>query len=101
MVVARAVHICCLSCSPQLKNKVDLFCHNLGAIKTHTLRWSFAKIEPMEKNKHCTFCDKHYEIVDTLVVSDNANICNECVDVCATIVEMREDARAVSERIND
>ena len=55
----------------------------------------------MEKNKHCTFCDKHYEIVDTLVVSDNANICNECVDVCATIVEMREDARAVSERIND
>ena len=28
---------------------VDLFCHNLGAIKTHTLRWSLAKIEPMEK----------------------------------------------------
>jgi hypothetical protein len=27
---------------------VDLFCHNLGAIKTHTLLSSFAKIEPME-----------------------------------------------------
>jgi flagellar biosynthesis component FlhA len=30
-----------------LKNKVDLFLHNLGVIKTHTLLGSFAKIEPM------------------------------------------------------
>ena len=28
---------------------VDLFCHNLGVIKTHALRCSFAKIEPMKK----------------------------------------------------
>ncbi|MDB9907025.1 hypothetical protein OAD36_03645 [Gammaproteobacteria bacterium] len=55
----------------------------------------------MRKNKDCTFCGKHYENVDTLVVSDNANICNECVDICSTIVEMSEDARAVSERLND
>ena len=55
----------------------------------------------MRENKNCTFCKKHHDNVDTLVISDNANICNECVDVCATIVEMREDARAVSERIND
>ena len=55
----------------------------------------------MSKKDICNFCDKSHDEVDTLTVGDDANICNECVDVCATIVEMRKDARTISERIND
>ena len=31
---------------------VDLFWHNLRVNKTHTLRWSFAKKEPMKKKDY-------------------------------------------------
>ena len=47
-MVIKAV-IIVFSCSLHHINTVDLFCHNLGVIKTHTLHGSFAKIEPMKK----------------------------------------------------
>ncbi|MDA9147488.1 hypothetical protein N9O02_02620 [Gammaproteobacteria bacterium] len=42
---------------------VNLFCHNLGAIKTHTLRWSFAKIESMENIKNRNLRDIFYLVM--------------------------------------
>ena len=52
----------------------------------------------MRENKNCTFCKKHHDNVDTLVISDNANICNECVDICSIIVEMHEEAKIVNHK---
>lgn len=54
----------------------------------------------MSKNDICTFCDKHYEKVETLVVSDNANICNECIEVCSYIVETYQKPKADSDKKN-
>jgi len=41
----------------------NLFCHNLGAIKTHILRWSFAKIEPMRNIKNRNLRDAYYLVM--------------------------------------
>lgn len=54
----------------------------------------------MEKDKHCTFCDKHVDYVEVLVVSDNANICNECLEVCSTIVEMNQEAKVLNMKLH-
>lgn len=42
----------------------------------------------MSENKltHCSFCGNHKDIVKKLIVSDNAAICNECIDLCNQLV---------------
>ena len=41
----------------------------------------------MSKKDICNFCDKNHDEVDTLIVSDDANICNECIEVCSYVVK--------------
>ncbi len=39
-----------------------------------------------EDNHHCDFCGKSKEDVEKLIVSDNSAICNDCVDLCVSIL---------------
>ena len=43
----------------------------------------------MEKNKthYCDFCNKAKEDVEKLIVGDSAAICNDCVDLCISILD--------------
>jgi ATP-dependent Clp protease ATP-binding subunit ClpX len=42
-------------------------------------------------NKHdldtCSFCNKHKDAVAKLIVGDNVSICNECVDLCESLLK--------------
>jgi ATP-dependent Clp protease ATP-binding subunit ClpX len=35
---------------------------------------------------HCSFCGKHKDKIDKLIVSHEVAICNECVDLCQTLL---------------
>lgn len=43
--------------------------------------------------EHCSFCDKHKDRVDKLIVSHKVAICNECVDLCGGLLK---DTKKVS-----
>ena len=47
---------------------------------------------------HCSFCDKHKDRVDKLIVSHNVAICNECVDLCENL--LKSSAENVGEKPN-
>lgn len=36
---------------------------------------------------HCSFCGKHKDTVEKLIVSHKVAICNECVDLCETLLK--------------
>lgn len=36
---------------------------------------------------HCGFCNKHKDQVGKLIVGDNVAICNECVDLCSSLIK--------------
>jgi hypothetical protein len=74
--------------------------HKKAYLKTHNLRWLFAMIEPMEKDKCCSFCDKHVDFVECLIVDTDANICNECIEICSTIVEMNQESKIINMRLH-
>ena len=58
-------------------------------------------IEPMEKKDiNCSFCKKHQHSVEVIVVSDDANICNECLDICTVIVEMNHESKVKRMKLN-
>ena len=42
----------------------------------------------MSKTDHtnCSFCGKHKNAVSKLVIGDNIGICNECIDLCVSIL---------------
>ena len=40
-----------------------------------------------DKNVRCSFCNKPQEKVRKLIAGDGVFICDECVEVCAEIVE--------------
>ena len=60
----------------------------------------------------CSFCNKHKDIVQKLIVSDGVAICNECVNLCqdllndpmpdevATATEFSTDPRKLKEFID-
>ena len=35
---------------------------------------------------HCSFCGKHKDTIDKLIVSHKVSICNECVDLCQNLL---------------
>ena len=35
---------------------------------------------------HCSFCNKHKDTVGKIIVSHAVAICNECVDLCNTLL---------------
>lgn len=40
-----------------------------------------------ESLSHCSFCDKHKDKVEKLIVSHKVAICNECVDLCKDLIQ--------------
>lgn len=47
-------------------------------------------------NETCSFCNKHKDTVSKLIVGEHAAICNECVDLCGTLLEDTEPEAHVS-----
>jgi len=47
-----------------------------------------------ERNIRCSFCGKPQNMVARLIAGRNVMICNECVELCSTILreEMLDDA---------
>ena len=45
-----------------------------------------------EKNIRCSFCGKHQSQVKRIIAGPNAYICNECIELCASILhdEMKQ-----------
>jgi ATP-dependent Clp protease ATP-binding subunit ClpX len=41
---------------------------------------------------HCSFCGKHKDSVGKLIVSHKVAICNECVDLCGTLLKDQKPA---------
>jgi ATP-dependent Clp protease ATP-binding subunit ClpX len=44
--------------------------------------------EPLD---HCSFCGKHKDTIDKLIVSHKVSICNECVDLCQSLLRDTKD----------
>ena len=42
--------------------------------------------------QHCSFCRKHKDQVQKLIVSDQVAICNECVDLCRDLLTDNQDS---------
>ena len=42
----------------------------------------------------CSFCTKTDDQVDTLVAGAGVFICNECVDLCATVIAAKRSSHA-------
>ena len=43
-----------------------------------------------KKNTRCSFCGREVEEVDQIVSGINANICNECIEICHSMLEHQE-----------
>lgn len=43
-----------------------------------------------ENINSCTFCGTHKAVVEKLIVSKGVAICNECVDLCQTLIDEKE-----------
>ena len=40
-----------------------------------------------EITQHCSFCGKEKSVVKKLIVSDSVAICNNCVDLCLSLLK--------------
>lgn len=43
-----------------------------------------------KKDYHCSFCGKHKNEISTLIAGPGSYICNECIDLCYSIVHERK-----------
>lgn len=48
-----------------------------------------------EKKTRCSFCGKEIKEVDKIISGIHANICNECVEVCHSMIEYQENVKTV------
>ena len=39
-----------------------------------------------DKTPHCSFCGKEKSEVKQLIAADDANICNECIELCTDLI---------------
>ncbi|MCI5997946.1 MAG: ATP-dependent Clp protease ATP-binding subunit ClpX [Peptoniphilaceae bacterium] len=53
-----------------------------------------------EKKTRCSFCGKEIKEVDKIISGIHANICNECVEVCHSMIEYQENVKNV-EKLKD
>jgi ATP-dependent Clp protease ATP-binding subunit ClpX len=49
--------------------------------------------------EHCSFCDKHKDRVGKLIVSHKVAICNECVDLCGSLLKDKNVIQKKSEPV--
>ena len=43
-----------------------------------------------KKDYHCSFCGKHKNEISTLIAGPSTFICNECIDLCHSIVHEKK-----------
>lgn len=43
-----------------------------------------------DKELHCSFCGKHRDKVKSLIAGETAYICNECIDLCVSVLKEDE-----------
>jgi ATP-dependent Clp protease ATP-binding subunit ClpX len=48
---------------------------------------------------HCSFCDKHKDQIGKLIVSHKVAICNECVDLCQSLLHDNKKTNTVKSSI--
>ena len=53
-----------------------------------------------EKLTHCSFCAKHKDVVEKLIVGHNVAICNECVDLCSSLLANKKQANKKTSSID-
>ena len=44
------------------------------------------EVQAGQEHAHCSFCDKPLGKVETIIAGPGTNICNECVELCVTII---------------
>ena len=44
-----------------------------------------------EKNLVCSFCGKHQDEVDRMIIGPGVNICSECITLCHSLLEDKPD----------
>ena len=40
-----------------------------------------------EKKLLCSFCGKHQDDVERMIIGPGVNICNECIELCCNLLE--------------
>ena len=53
----------------------------------------------MAKNKtpQCSFCGKSKDDVSQLIAAEDANICNECIELCTDLIAEGDDHTALED----
>ena len=44
------------------------------------------EVQAGQEHEHCSFCEKPLGKVETIIAGPGTNICNECVELCVTII---------------
>jgi len=52
-----------------------------------------------DKEFHCSFCGKHQNEVDKIIAGPNVYICNECIKLCAEVIEEEIDSNKFLDRV--
>lgn len=58
------------------------------------------RINDKKQQPRCSFCNKTQEQVRKLIAGPNAYICDECIDICAEIIEDEFESEVTYEDIN-
>jgi len=53
----------------------------------------------MSEITNCSFCDKHKDMLGKLIVGPNVAICNECVDLCESLLKKDHSTAKKSKKI--
>ncbi len=53
-----------------------------------------------KKDYHCSFCGKHKNEINTLIAGPATYICNECIDLCHSIVHERKNVDNKTTEVN-
>ncbi len=53
-----------------------------------------------KKDVRCSFCGRTQDEVKRLIAGPNAYICNECVGICADLIEEEEDSNAAADQFS-
>jgi ATP-dependent Clp protease ATP-binding subunit ClpX len=48
---------------------------------------------------HCSFCSKHKNQVVKLIVSHKVAICNECVDLCESLLRQQDNSKQITNKL--
>lgn len=53
-----------------------------------------------KKDYHCSFCGKHKNEISTLIAGPSTFICNECIDLCHSIVHEKKKSDKANKKVD-